>query len=232
MSTVTYEPRDNVAVVRIDDGKVNAMAMPFFDGLNAALDRAEREQPGAVVITGRPGYFSAGLNLKVLPTLGPDEMRITLTTFARTLLRVFTFPLPTVAAVTGHAIAGGAMLMFACDLRYVATGAFKLHLNEVAIGLNLPTWAIVISEKAIPPRWHTEALLHARPYSPDEALERGMIDGVAQPGELLEVVLEAATPLAALDQKGYATSKARQRALQVRWAADLIESEMVALPKR
>ena len=122
--------------------------------------------------------------------------------------------------------------MFACDLRYVAAGSFKLHLNEVAIGLTLPTWAIVISEKAIPSRWHTEALLHARAYSPDEALERGMIDRVVPPGELLEAVLEAATPLAGLDQKGYATSKSRQRAMVVQWAADLIPSEMVGLPKR
>ena len=231
MSTIAYEPRDNVALIRFDDGKVNAMAMPFFEGLNAALDRAEQDKPGAVILTGRAGYFSAGLDLKVLPTLGADNLRTTLTTFGRTMLRVFTFPLPTVAAVTGHAIAGGAMLMFACDLRFVAAGPFKVHLNEVAIGLNLPTWAIVISEKAIPSRWHTEALLHARPYTPDEALGRGMVDGVTQPGELLEAALQAATPLAALDQKGYATSKARQRAMDVRWAADLIETEMVGLPR-
>src|SRR5262245_20360037 len=207
MSTVTYEPRDNVAIIRLDDGKVNAMAQAFFDELNASLDRAEREKPGAVVITGRQGYYSAGLNVKVLPTLNPETLATTLTTFGRTLLRVFTFPLPTMAAVTGHAIAGGAMLMFACDLRYVAAGPFKLHMNEVVIGLTLPTWAITIAENAIPRRWHTEALLHARAYSPDEALERGMIDRVVPPGELLEAALEAATPLAALDQKSYAGSK-------------------------
>ncbi len=232
MSTITYAPRDHVAVIQLDDGKVNAMAMPFFDGLNAALDRAEAEKPGAIVITGRPGYFSAGLNLKVLPTLAPDDLRTTLQAFGHTMLRVFTFPIPTVAAVTGHAIAGGAMLMYACDRRYVADGPFKLHLNEVAIGLNLPTWAIVISEKAIPPRWHTEALLHAHAYTPDEAHEKGMLDGVTPPGELLTVALDAATPLAALDPTGYATTKQRQRAMVVRWATELIPAEMVGLPRR
>lgn len=233
MSTVTYEPHDNLAVIRMDDGKVNAMAMPFFDGLNAALDRAEREKPGAVVITGRAGAFSAGLNLKVLPTLPPDEMKTTLVTFGRTLLRVFTFPIPTVAAVSGHAIAGGAFLMMACDLRYVAEGAWKTHANEVAIGLVLPTWAIVIAEHAIPPMFHTEALLHARPYLPDEALERHIFHGVARPAErILDVALEAAGPLAALDQASYATSKKRQRAMRVGWASKLVEQEMVGLPKR
>jgi len=92
--------------------------------------------------------------------------------FGRTMLRVFTFPIPTVAAVTGHAIAGGAMLAFACDLRFVSEGPFRLHLNEVAIGLAFPTWAIVLAQAAVPPRWHTEAILHARPYSPEEAFER------------------------------------------------------------
>ncbi len=233
MSTITYETRDKVAVITMDDGKVNAMAQPFFDGLNASLDRAERERPGAVVITGRAGAFSAGLNLKVLPTLPPDEMKTTLTTFGRTLLRVFTFPIPTVAAVSGHAIAGGAFLMMACDLRYVADGAWKTHANEVAIGLVLPTWAITIAESAIPPRYHTEALLHARPYLPDEALERGIIHGVARPAErLLDVALEAAAPLAALDQPSYAVSKTRQRAVRVQHASQLVEQEMVGLPKR
>lgn len=233
MGTISYEPRDAVAVLAMDDGKVNAMAMPFFDDLNAALDRAERDKPKAVVITGRTGAFSAGLNLKVLPTLPPDELARTLQTFGRTLVRWYTFPIPTVAAVTGHAIAGGAFLMMACDLRYVAEGPWKIHANEVAIGLVLPTWAMTIAESAIPPRFHTEALLHARPYLPEEAYERHIIHGVVRPAErVLDVALEAAAPLAALDQASYAASKRRQRAMRVEWASRLIDEEMVGLPKR
>src|SRR5437867_4558248 len=183
--TIRYGVSDGVAQITLDDGKVNAMALAFFEELNAALDRAERERPGGVVIAGRAGVFSAGLNLKVLPTLPPDELRTTMLAFGRTMLRVFTFPIPTVAAVSGHAIAGGAMLAFACDLRFMADGAFRLHLNEVAIGLVLPTWAIMLAQSAVPPRWQTEAILHARAYAPTEAAERAIIDGVVAPGELL-----------------------------------------------
>src|SRR5262249_5625253 len=111
-----YAVRDRVAAITVDDAKVNAMTLGFFEALVAALDRAERYRSGAVVIGGRDGVFSAGLNLKVLPTLAPDDFRRTVVAFARTMLRVFTFPIPTVAAVTGHAIAGGAILAFACDL--------------------------------------------------------------------------------------------------------------------
>ena len=106
--TIRCDVSDNVAQITLDDGKVNAMALAFFAGLNAALDRAEHERPGALVIAGRAGVFSAGLDLKVLPTLAPDALERTMVAFGRTMLRVFTFPIPTVAAVTGHAIAGGA----------------------------------------------------------------------------------------------------------------------------
>ncbi len=231
--TIRYGVSDDVAQITLDDGKVNAMALAFFEGLNTALDRAERERPGALVIAGRAGVFSAGLNLKVLPTLPPDELRRTMVAFGRSMLRVFTFPIPTVAAVTGHAIAGGAMLAFACDLRFMAEGPFRLQLNEIAIGLALPTWAIVLAQAAVPPRRHTEAILHARAYSPEEALERHIVHEVVRPAE--RVVAEAraaAAPLAALDQTAYAISKARHRAMAVKWAAEQLETEIGALPSR
>ena len=231
--TMRYEAADNVAQITLDDGKVNAMTLAFFEGLNAVLDRAERERPGAVVMAGRAGVFSAGLNLKVLPTLAPEELKRTMVAFGRTMLRVFTFPIPTVAAVTGHAIAGGAMLAFACDLRLMAEGPFRLHLNEVAIGLALPSWAIVLAQAAVPPRFHTEAILHARMYSPEEALERSIVHGVVRPAErAAEEARAAAAPLAALDQAAYAISKARHRAMVVKWATELLETEVGALPSR
>src|SRR5213078_1571382 len=231
--TIRYQVSDNVAQITLDDGKVNAMALAFFEGLNAALDRAERERPGAVVIAGRTGVFSAGLDLKLLPTLPPAELARTMVAFGHIMLRVFTFPIPTVAAVTGHAIAGGAMLAFACDLRFLAEGPFRLHLNEVAIGLALPTWAIVLAQAAVPPRRHTEAILPARASSPEEALEQHIVHEVVRPAErVVPAARAAAGPLAALDQTAYAISKARHRAMAVRWAAEQLETEIAALPSR
>jgi enoyl-CoA hydratase len=120
------------------------------------------------------------------------------------------------------------MLAFACDLRYVAEGPFRIQLNEVAIGMTLPSWALAIAQSAVPRRWHTEAFLHARAYTPAEALERGMIDGVVPAGRLLAAAQAAAAPLVALDKPSYAASKARHRAAAVKWAADLLEAEMTA----
>ncbi len=229
---ISYTIRDDIAEITLDDGKVNAMALPFFEGLNAALDRAERELPRSIVVTGRPGVFSAGLNLKLLPTLAPEALRETMLAFGRTMLRVFTFPIPTVAAVSGHAIAGGAMLAFGCDLRLMADGPFRLHLNEVAIGLVLPTWAIVLAQSAVPPRWHTEAILHARASSPGEALEREIVDAVVPSAELVDRARALAEPLRALDQAAYAGSKRRHRAAVVEWATRHLETEIARLPSR
>src|SRR5579883_653482 len=221
---VRYARDGSLAVVTLDDGKVNAMSLAFFRALGEVLDRAETEQPTALLFTGRPGVFSAGLDVKLLPTLPPEALE-------ETLLRLFTLPLPTVAAVSGHAIAGGALLAFACDLRVMAAGRFRLQLNEVAIGLTLPTWAIVLACAAIPPRWHTEAILHARAYAPEEALAREIVDRVVPPEQLLEAAREAAAPLAALDHAAYGGSKARLRATAVRWAAErLAEESRGALP--
>ena len=229
---IAYTTRDGIAEITLDDGKVNAMHRAFFDGLNAALDRAAGDGSRALVVTGRPGYLSAGLNIKLLPTLPPDELRPTLVGFGQTLLRLWTYELPTVAAASGHAVAGGALLAFACDRRFLTDGPFRVQMNETAIGLPLPTWALAICQAAIPRRWHTEALLHAHAYTPAESLERGMVDDVVAPDALLGRAREAAQQLAALDRPAYAASKRRLRARDVAWAEQVLVEEMTGLPIR
>jgi len=231
--SVTYEAHDDVATITLDDGKVNAMAMPLFAGLNEALDRAEADGPIAVVLAGRPGVFSAGLDLKLLPTLSPPQFKETLTAFGNVMLRVFTFPIPCIAAMTGHAIAGGAFLAFACDERYLADGPYKLHVNEVARAMPLPTWALAIAQSAIPKRWHTEAILQARAYLPTEAASRDLVHGLVPPTESVEARARQETAkLVGLDRAAYATAKNRMRERDVAWARKNLEAEALGLPTR
>jgi enoyl-CoA hydratase len=230
---VTYEAVDSVATITLDDGKVNAMAGALFAGLNEALDRAERERPMAVVLAGRPGYFSAGLDLKLLPTLEPAEFKRTLTAFGEIMLRVFNFPIPCIAAMTGHAIAGGAFLAFACDERWFAEGPYKLHVNEVQRAMPLPTWALAIAQNAIPPRWHTEAILQARPYNPEDAASRALVTATVPPTESVIVkARQSAERLAGLDLVAYATAKSRMRERDTAWARKNLEAEASGLPTR
>ena len=229
---VSYGSAGAIASIRIDDGKVNAMTPAFFDELNAALDSAEREQPGAVVLLGRSGYFSAGLNVKLLPTLAPAEITRTLQTFGHTMLRVWSLPIPTVAAVTGHAVAGGLFLALACDTRVVARGDFRLHANEHAIGLPLPSFALAITESAVPTPTYNELMLHARSFSPEEALARGMINAVEPPDRLETAVGELAVRLKGLAGAAYALTKRRLRARGLEWAAARIPEEMTGFSPR
>jgi enoyl-CoA hydratase len=223
---IRYEKAGALAHITLDDGKANAMSVPWFAELGAALDRAEADGAGALVVAGRTGFFSGGLNLKVLGTLTPDGVAELARAFAHTMLRVFALPIPTVAALTGHAIAGGAVLAMACDARFATSGAFKIQLNEVAIGIPMPTWMAQIASSAVPSHRWTEALLHARPYTPDEAHAAGIVGGVgASPEDALKLADAAASALTLLNRGAYAESKKRLRALSLERALGALDAE-------
>ena len=211
----------------MDDGKANSMNWIFFEEMAKSMDRAENDGAKVLVITGRPCFFSGGLDLKLLPTLSASEMRDFATTFARTMLRVFSFPVPTIAASTGHAVAGGAMLTYACDRRFAIDGPFRIQMNETLIGIALPSWMFLIARSAIPSRWRNEALLHARAYNPNEALERGILDGVAKDADSLAAQVKAATAqLLSLNLPAYAASKKNLRQAEIKHVLDLLKRDL------
>jgi enoyl-CoA hydratase len=227
MEKVTYGIEDGIAQITMDDGKANAMNWRFFEEMGKRMDQAESDGAKALVITGRTGFFSGGLDLKLLPTLSASEMGDFLITFARTMLRVFSFPVPTIAAITGHAIAGGAMLAFACDRRFALDGPYRIQMNETLIGIPLPSWMFLIARSAIPSRWRNEALLHARAYNPNEALERGILDAVAPEANSLAAQVKAATAeMLSLNLPAYAASKKNSRQEEIEHVLDLLKKEL------
>ena len=227
MEKVTYGIKHGIAQITMDDGKANAMNWGFFKQMGKSMDQAESDGAKALVITGRPGFFSGGLDLKLLPTLSASELGDFLITFARTMLRVFSFPVPTIAAITGHAIAGGAMLAFACDRRFALDGPYRIQMNETLIGIPLPSWMFLIARSAIPSRWRNEALLHARAYNPNEALERGILDAVAQDADSLAAQVKAATTeMLSLNLPAYAASKKNLRQEEIEHVLDLLKKEL------
>ena len=133
---VTYELSQDVAVLRIDDGKVNALGPELLAALNAGLDRAEKESK-AVLIVGRPGRFSAGFDLGVIRSGGAGAAAELVTVGARVAVRIARHPAPVVIACTGHALAMGAVLLVAADLRSERP-ATSDRLHEVAIGMTTP----------------------------------------------------------------------------------------------
>jgi enoyl-CoA hydratase len=226
MTMIRYELEEGIAHIRMDDGKVNAMSPTFFDDLDEVLDRAEKEGARALVFSGREGFFSAGLDVKLVPSLSPADLQVMVRGFARTMARIHLLTIPTVAACAGHVIAGGAVLAFACDARVALDGPFKIQMNEIAIGISLPTWVLAIGRTAVPERWHTECLLWAKAYSPLEAVEKGLFDRLADsPSGVLASALAAARDLAKLDSEAYGLTKRRMREPEMTRALALLEEE-------
>ncbi len=193
---VKTEARGDVLVVQMDDGKANALSPEMLDALDQALAAAESDAK-ALVLTGRVGRFSAGFDLKHMMA-GPDSARALVRRGAEVLMRLYHHPQPVVAACTGHALAGGALLLLCADVRVGAQGEFKLGLNEVSIGMPLPILAHELARDRLEPRHFLAATLFAAQYAPDRAVEVGYLDRVVEPGELLASALEQAQQLAKL----------------------------------
>ena len=158
-------------VVTIDDGKANAISHAMIDALHAALDQAEGDAAiGAVAIIGREGKFSAGFDLSVMQS-GMDAARDLLRAGGELALRVYEFPKPIVLGATGHALAMGAIVLMAADARIGADIPAKVGLNEVAIGMPVPRFAVELARDRLASTHLLPAVLHAQLYTPAEAVE-------------------------------------------------------------
>lgn len=204
---ISYSLDGDIATISLDDGKANALSPAVVAGVATALARAESEARAAV-LHGRPGRFSAGFDLSVM-TAGVEPMRALVSDGAGLLLRLFTSPLPIVVACTGHALAAGALVLLAGDRRIGAEGDFKIGLNEVAIGMVLPLFAIELAAYRLAPTHLDAATAHATVYDPQGALTAGYLDRVVSPDALLDEAAAEATRLAALRSGAFAETKAR-----------------------
>lgn len=227
--TVSYDlGADRVAHARMDDGKANALNAASCSALRDAIARAADDHAGALVIWGREGMFSGGIDLGVLRDDDPARRAGTLAQISHTLLAVWTAPIPTIAAVTGHAIAGGAILAMACDRRIGVTGDAKLGTNETALGMVLPTWAVVIVEAAVPTAHRTDVVLLGRLFDPEGAAGVGILERAVAPGDLHRAVDEAAAAVVGLPTHAYAGNKRMLRGARAEAAAALVSTEMGA----
>jgi enoyl-CoA hydratase len=221
---VTYRTTDLVSTITMDDGRVNVFSIQMLRALHEAFDHAERDGT-VVLLTGRPGCFSAGFDLKVLA--GPPDDAVTLLRLGATLAeRILSHPAPVAVACTGHAFPAGAFLLMAADTRVGADGPFKLGLNEVQIGLTLPWFAVVLARHRLTPAHFDHAAVTGAMFDPRTAREAGLLDAVVPPDELDAVALAAARDLTALDRKAHAATKLRARRPVLEQLRHAIETEL------
>ena len=224
---VRYELRDQIAIITLDDGKANALSPETIGLLGAGLGRAESEAQ-AVLLTGREKRLSGGFDLTVM-TGGFDAARGLVTAGAELMLRLYTFPRPVVVACNGHALAAGAILLLSADWRIGTRGDFKIGLNEVAIRLTLPLFALELARDRLSKRHFTAAVSQARVFDPETAKDAGFLDAVEAPEKLFETALRRAHELATLPDPAFRETKARERAATVKQIRDTLREDMLRL---
>lgn len=227
MSHVTFELQGNIAVLRLDDGKANALGYDLMNELDACLDRAEKEAK-AVVLAGRAGRFCAGFDLKAMMS-GVEAASALVGRGAKTLMKLYAHPQPLVIACTGHAMAGGALVLLTGDVRIAVRGAFKIGLNEVQIGMPVPVLAMELARDRLDPRFLTRSTLFAELVDPDGALFAGYVDEVVDEPQLMERAFAEANRLAALPAQAYARTKTILREKTIRYVDDTLATDMARL---
>jgi enoyl-CoA hydratase len=190
-------------------GPANAIDPALVAELGARLDEAERScRP--LVLTGSGRFFSAGLNLAELPP-EREAMGAFVDAFDALVRRLFLFPCPTVAAVNGHAVAGGAILAAACDVRIGAAGSHRIGVSEVQLGVIFPATAFEVLRAAIPASRATEVLMRGTLTGPDDAVVNGFLHELAAPEDLTARAVARAENLGALPRHAYAHTKRELR---------------------
>jgi enoyl-CoA hydratase len=223
-SPVTYALEGPVATLTMDDGKANVMTLPMIEALHTALDRAEAD--GAVVLlTGRERIFSGGYDLGMFKR-GPDEVVRTIRAGGELVARLLGFPRPVVAACGGHAVAQGAFVLLAADVRIGAEGDFKIGLNEVAIGLTIPHYGVEVARLRLAAPWFNHATITGTLYPPAQALDAGFLDRVVPHEGVLSAAREEAQRLATLDMGAHVGTKQRVRGPALARIREGIETEL------
>ena len=192
------EIKGGVAVLSMRAGKANAMGAAFLERLSAQLDALEASDAAALVLTGEGKSFSSGLDLPEVIGLDRPALERFIRRFSEVMLRVFALPLPVVAAINGHAIAGGCVLALQADVRLAAAGESRIGLNEVQNGLGLPAVVLETLRCQVPARTLGPVALEGRLLGPQEAHALGLVDEVVPPAQLLAAAVLRATALAAL----------------------------------
>lgn len=210
MNLVSYLAHDVFATITLNNGKANAISHELLDELNSALDQAE--QAGlVVVITGQPGMFSGGYDLKVMKESMTAAMALVErgSTLTRRLLA---FPQPVISACSGHAVAKGAFILLASDYRLGVTGDFKIGLNEVAIGMTMHQAGIELAAQRMPLAYFNRSVICAEMFNPEQAVAAGFLDKLVAPEQLEAAAAQLATMMSKLDKRAHHQTKLKARA--------------------
>jgi enoyl-CoA hydratase len=203
----TREDVGAIAVLRLAHGKVSALDLEFCDALSAEVASIAAGSPAGMVITGTGSVFSAGVDLFRVMDGGADYLNRFLPAMRRFFETVLTFPKPVVAAINGHAIAGGCIIAAACDYRIMARAAGRIGVPELSVGVPFPQLPFVIVGARVAPSAFRRLVFGARLVEADEAVTLGLADEAAAPEALLERARQQVEKLATIPPITFALTK-------------------------
>lgn len=206
MSNVTTSVTDGVALLTVDRPPANALNVELLSELVRRLEEVAADPPNALVVAGRERFFSAGADLKAVPSYGADDQRLMVSGINRMAIAMYSLPCPVIGAITGHAIAGGLVLALCSDYR-VASDAGAYGLTEVKVGVPYPQAAIAVVRAELSPHAARRLVLGNRLIDAEECLRLGMFDEVVPDDAVVVRALEVAAEMAALRADVYARTK-------------------------
>jgi enoyl-CoA hydratase len=206
---VQYKSEENYAIITIANGKANAISHEVIDELNTGLDKALEENK-VVIITGQPGMFSAGFDLKIM-TKSTDSAKELVTKGSKLSLRMLSFPKPIIMACSGHAIAKGGFLLLSADYRIGVEGDFKIGLNEVMIGMTMHHAGIAIAKARLSEVYLNRSVNNSEIYNPEDAVKSGFLDKVVPASHLMPTAIKVAEMFSKLHSKAHAETKIKVR---------------------
>ena len=207
MPHVTLTRSDaGVALLKIDRPPANAMDTGLLAEIVKAVGEAAADPPAALVVAGRDGVFSAGADLKAVPAYGPEQQREMVHAINAMALGAYGLPCPVVAAVTGHAIAGGMVLALCADLR-IASAEGRYGLTEVKVGVPYPQAAIAVVDRELAPQAKRVLAFGNQLHGAEDCLRLGVFDEVHPPDAVLDRAQSLAAELAAMPAEVYARTK-------------------------
>ena len=221
---IKYESTDNYAIITLNNGKVNAISHEVIETLNTKLDKAEQENK-VVILTGQPGMFSAGYDLKSM-TVSPESALELVTKGSKLSHRMLSFPQPIIVACSGHAIAKGAFLLLSADYRIGTEGDFKIGLNEVMIGMTMHNAGVEIAKGRLAPVYFERSVSNSEIHNPKDAITAGFLDKIVPEIHLLPTAVKIAEMFSQLNKKAHAETKLKVRKNYLKSLEEAIQQDL------
>jgi enoyl-CoA hydratase/carnithine racemase len=221
----TYSRSGPVASIVMDDGKANVMSLAMLNSLHAAFDEAERDEV-VPILKARGRHFSGGFDLTVFAKGSAEDQYLMVKAGAELALRILSFPFPVVAACHGNAYPMGAFLIMSSDHRIAAEGDYRIGMNEVAIGLTVPRFAIEVARQRLTPAYFSRVVMTAEMFGPAEAVVAGFFDRVVPADRLEKAAEEAALALSQLNMAAHVATKARARGAVIKLIRQVIDEDI------